>query len=372
MVIDERVLFWVAAAFCAAGGVSAAGPYTEAGVSGYVNPQNRWLGANVLTEPEAILNPVFRCWASGVASYEPAGGVDAEWSDTQRALGPVTGDNFDIVSLGELDSEAIASGAAAGRITLVFGDPCAAGDANHIRDGAGYDFVVFENGFVSAHTKPGTGSVRGQMLAELGYVEVSSNGGDFVRFASVSLTDGRVGRYGTIEISDVYNLAGKHPNMGGVCTGTAFDLSELAREASVVSGVVDLNDISYVRIVDIPGSGDFYDDAGVHIDAWTWPAWAFYAGVHAIYDAWPTYGSGGFDLEAVGVLHEQEYSGDIDMNGVVDMFDFSLFASAWGRRFGEAGWIGRCDIAGPKDMVVDGADLAEFAGQWLGVEKWRY
>ncbi|GAJ04200.1 unnamed protein product, partial [marine sediment metagenome] len=55
----------------------------------------------------------------------------------------------------------------------------------------------------------------------------------------------------------------------------------------------------------------------------------------------------------------------------VDMFDFTLFASAWGTRFGRSDWIGRCDLAEPGDLVVDAFDLAAFAGQWLRVERWR-
>ena len=49
---------------------------------------------------------------------------------------------------------------------------------------------------------------------------------------------------------------------------------------------MDLNDINYVRIVDIPGSGAFTDSLG-----------------NPIYDAWHTFGSGGVDLEAIGVIN---------------------------------------------------------------------
>jgi hypothetical protein len=183
--------------------------------------------------------------------------------------------------------------------------------------------------------------------------------------------------FGTVEISSVYNLAGKHPNSRRKCTGTPFDLQEIADEPGVISGLVDINDIMYVRIVDIPGTGDFYDEAAKHIDPGTWPVWGHYANNHPIFDAWntslvPLHPSGGFDLEAVGVLKEQEYSADIDLNGVVDMFDFALFASAWGSHFGGPGWIGRCDLAEPKDLAINTYDLAVFAAQCLEVEQWRY
>lgn len=341
------------------------GPYTGAGVNGYVDPNNHWRHADPLADAGAIVNPIFRAWATDVHEYAPSDdewiGSDV-WNDPNKALGPATGENFDIVSLGDLDEIEIAAGVEPGRLTLTFDEA--------IRNAGGYDFAVFENAFVSLYNTGG-GSVAGQMLGELGYVEVSSNGSDFVRFPAVSLTAGRVGPYGTIEISDIHNLAGKHPNANGLCTGTPFDLSDIAADPLVAAGTVDINDIHYVRIVDIPGSGDFLDEAEEFIDPATWPIWADYAASHAVYDAWVTFGSGGIDVEAVGVLNEQEYEADIDLNGVVDMFDYALFASAWGSRFGQSEWIARCDLAGDGDLAVDAEDLAALAGQWLAVEKWR-
>jgi hypothetical protein len=336
-----------------------AGPYTEPGVNGYIGEDGRHANP---ADANAVINPIFRGWATSVVSYEPAPGVGPQWMDSKKALGAATGSNFDIVSLGDLDQGQIGQGATPGQITLSFGEP--------IRDANGYDFVVFENGIVSVYNTGG-GSINGQMFGELGYVEVSSNGSDFVRFPSVSLTAGLVGMYGTLEISNVYNLVGKHPNAEGVCTGTPFDLQEIVNDVDVVSGFVDTNNINYVRIVDIPGSGDFEDESLKHIEPGSWPFWDFYANRHPIYDAWLTFDSGGVDLEAVGVLKEQNYSADINLDGVVDMFDYVLFASAWGSHFGQASWIGRCDLAEPRDYVVDELDMAVFSGQWLKVEEWR-
>ena len=345
-----------------------AGPYTGAGVNGYIDPNNHWRHADPLADAGEIVNPIFRGWATVVEEYAPSDnvwtGADV-WNDPNKALGPATGKNFHIVSLGDLDAGEIAAGVEPGRLTLSFGEA--------IRNAGGYDFAVFENAFVSSYNTGG-GSVAGQMLGELGYVEVSSNGRDFVRFPSVSLTARPVEPvwpYGTIEISDIHNLAGKHPNASGLCTGTPFDLSDVAADPLVTGGSVDINDIRYVRIVDIPGSGDFFDEAEQFIDPATSPIWAYYTGAHAVYDAWVTWGSGGIDIEAVGVLNEQEYEADIDLNGIVDMFDYAWFASAWGSRFGESHWIGRCDLAGDGDLLVDAEDLAALAGQWLAVEQWR-
>jgi hypothetical protein len=343
-------------------------PYTEAGVNGYISLNNRWRHSSP-QDPNAVINPIFRGWATAVVSYNQAPGVDPRWCEPNKALGPATGrGDDDIFSLGDLSREQINQGVLPGQITLMFDEA--------IRNGGGYDFAVFENGLLSEFTTP-AGSAAGQMFAELAYVEVSSNGEDFVRFPAVSLTGQQVGLFGTIEISNVYNLAGKHPNSQRKCTGTGFDLQEIADEPSVISGLVDINDIRYVRIIDIPGTGDFYDEAVRHIDPGTWPAWDCYANNHPIYDAWntslvPLHPSGGFDLEAVGVLKEQKYSADIDLNGVVDMFDFALFASAWQSHLGQADWIARCDLAEPKDLIIDAFDLAVFAAQWLETEQWRY
>lgn len=339
--------------------ICVAGPYTEAGVNGYIGVD--WRHADPC-DADAIVNPIFRGWATGVVSYSPAPGVDSQWSNASKALGAATGSNTDIVSLGDLDQEQIDAGEPAGYIVLSF--------IETIRDRGGYDFAVFENGFISNYNTSG-GSVAGEMFAELGYVEVSSDGINFARFPAVSLTAGVVGAYGTLEISDVFGLAGKHPNASGVCIGTPFDLNDIADDPNVVLGIVDINNINYVRIVDIPGSGNFNDEAVKHINPNSWPSWSNFDANHPIYDAWVTWGSGGLDLEAIGVLREQEYSADINLDGVVDMFDFALFGSAWRSHFGQGSWIGRCDLAEPSDLEIDELDLGEFSNQWLGKESWR-
>lgn len=349
-------------------GVTSAGPYNEAGINGYIGDD--WKHASP-GDLNAVLNPIFRGWATAVKSYQPAPGVGADWNNPGKALGPVTGNHIDVVSLGDLSKSQIDEGIEPGQITLVFGNPYDNDDPNHIRDVNGFDFVVFENAFLSTWTKPEYGIIAGKMFVELGYVEVSSDGVNFARFPSVSLTSGPVGAYGTIEISDVFNLAGKHPNAGGVCTGTPFDLSEIVDEPNVVSGLVDINNISYVRIVDIPGSGDFNDNAVKYTDSNSWPYYTNYDINHPIYDAWLTWGSGGFDLEAIGVLHSQEYAGDINLDGIVDYEDLLILARAWLKQFGQDGWVARCDLAEPKDYIINMLDYAVFANQWLKVEQWH-
>ncbi len=350
-----------------------AGPYTEPGVNGYIGDD--WQHA-APDDEDAILNPIFRSWATGFKDYFPSDDDLTDYtgvydlSDPQRSLGPVVGWIYDVVSLGDLDSSEIADGCAPGQITLLFGNPYAPNDPNHIRNVEGYDFVVFENAFLSNFTTDG-GSVSGEMFAELGYVEVSSDGVNFARFPPVSLTSGVIGEYGTIEISNIFNLVGKHPNAGSVCTGTPFDLNEITGEPNVASGLVDINSISYVRIVDIPGSGDFYDEAIEHIDPDSRPDWGYYYTNHPIYDAWVTYNPGGVDLEAIGVLHPQECSGDINLDGIVNYEDLLILTNAWLKQFGQDGWVARCDLAEPKDYIINLLDYAVFINQWLNKEMWR-
>ncbi len=333
------------------------GPYREAGVCSYVGANHK---ATTPWDHNGVINPIFRGWADAVVSYEPAPGVGYDWKNSEMALRPSYSNTayidhiFDVVSLGDLYQSDIDAGTQPGRITLSFTET--------IRDQNGYDFVVFENDFRY---------MGDDYFCEFGYVEVSSDGVNFARFPSVSLTDGPVGDYGTINITNVYNLAGKQPNEGSRFMGTPFDLSEIANEPNVAAGLVDLNNISYVRIVDVPGSGDFYDNAHKLIDPCTWPNWSYYDANHPIYDAWVTYDSGGFDLEAIGVLQPQEYGGDINLDGVVDCEDLDIFADCWLSHFGQDNYLSRCDLAKPKDLIVNFKDFAEFAKGWCKVEQWR-
>ena len=248
----------------------------DSGIPGFVGPDG--LGT---VSSNNTMNPLFVDWATGFQNYLPAPGVLDQWQTPERALGPVSGVFDDIVSLGELTAEQIAAEAAPGEITLTFNSP--------LQNGEGPDFAVFENGFGFAD--------MGTLFAELAYVEVSTDGAHFLRFPSTSLTPAPVAPFGQLNPTQVYNLAGKHVNNGVVLPddefvptswGTPFDLAVLSELANTQSGLVDLNDINFVRIVDIPGNGAFMDTAG-----------------RPIYDSWPTPipGSGGFDLEAVGVIN---------------------------------------------------------------------
>ncbi|MCX7799362.1 MAG: PEP-CTERM sorting domain-containing protein [Fimbriimonadales bacterium] len=150
--------------------------------------------------------------------------------------------------------------------------------AKGISNGPGWDFAVWENGFLLA------GSSR--VFAELAFVEVSSNGTDFFRFPSVSLTQTttQVGSFAGIDPTDIHNLAGQFVAQ----EGSPFDLEDLAS----VSPLLDVNRIHWVRLIDVVGSLD--------------PQYARYDSLgNRINDPWPTpFQSSGFDLDAVGARYQ--------------------------------------------------------------------
>lgn len=274
-------------------GVLLAGPYSaglndsaeaDAPVPGFVGPDGEGKapvpdGFGGFFNERNVVNPLFFRWALAATGYQRAD-QDGWFSDELAALGPVMGDNFDVLALGDLAAGDIALGTPVGEVTLHFTD---AQYPTPIRNLPGADLVIFENGFLSGTNEGGAGA--GGVLAELAYVEVSSDGLNFARFPSTSLTPSAVGPYGSVNPTNVHNLAGKHINAYGECWGTPFDLSDLATHPLVVAGTLDLNAVRHVRMVDIPGNGSFLDSAG-----------------RPIFDQWRTYGSGGFDLEAIGAI----------------------------------------------------------------------
>jgi len=194
---------------------------------------------------------VFLGWASSVVSYHVGTDVEAGWMDTNKCLGAPGNDVYDITCLGN-----------GGDITLSFEHP--------IADGPGWDFAVFENAFAAG-------------FLELAYVEVSSDGVNFVRFPCHSETPSRVGAFAnTMDATNLDGLASKY--MLGY--GTPFDLADLSGLADAQK--LDLDAVIRVRLVDIVGDGSCKDSDG-----------------RPIYDPTPTVGSGGFDLDAVGVAHFQ-------------------------------------------------------------------
>lgn len=202
----------------------------------------------------AATNPAILCWATGWTNYAPGTNVDAQWQVPSNAAGPAQG------SLGGLGAtNGVVPLGDDGAIVLTFPAP--------IADGPGPDFAVFENAFSAD-------------FLELAYVEVSSDGANYFRFPTHCLETNWIDTYGVTNVTDptAYGgFAGKH--LQGF--GTPFDLKLLAGAPGL-----DVRRVTHVRIVDVKGDGANLDSYG-----------------NPVFDPHPTYGSGGFDLDAVGVLN---------------------------------------------------------------------
>ena len=207
-------------------------------------------------------SPDIVAWATGWENYIAGGYVDPQWQTPEKALGQATGTSYDIVCLGR-----------GGQITMTFG--------NGVKNGEGWDLAVFENSFSDT-------------FLELGYVEVSTNGVNFVRFDNISYQD-PVGEFGSVDYTLIHGLAGKYRQ--GL--GTPFDLNDIAYKTEVTSGLVDLNRVFYVKVIDIVGDGTYLQNNPPPPPDW---------GVDGepIYDPYPTHESSGFDLDAIGVRYQAE------------------------------------------------------------------
>ncbi len=167
----------------------------------------------------------------------------------------------------------------AGDLTLGFALP--------ITNGPGADLIVGENPF-----RLQTGGW--DTFAEMMFVEVSSDGVHFVRFPSRYFgLPVQPGAFGTVQVGTYSNLAGQTPVLATSpavdaqdvvdAGGDAFDLDDLAAEPMVLLGLVDLQAIAQVRLVDVV-SGQSTDSRGV-----------------PVFDP----GSGSADVDHVTVIHQQ-------------------------------------------------------------------
>lgn len=201
----------------------------------------------------------FVAWATGVQVTR--GSVDistptmtfATFGEESFALGNAEGDGISVVSLGD-----------SGVALVTFNSP--------ITNEAGPDFAIFENGFTDDYM-------------EFAHVEVSSDGVNFVRFPSHSESPVLV-QLDNFMFGDcrmVNNLAGKY-RQG---FGTPFDLEELTGNP-----LLDVYAITHVKLIDVIGS----ISAGIGTTD---------ALGNLINDPFPTpFESCGFDLDAVGVIHQ--------------------------------------------------------------------
>ena len=224
-------------------------------------------------------------FADSVVDFSPATALSEFVSNPNAALGaPDVGSTGDpdfnpvgLVSLGDPGPDQ-----AAGSITVGFSTP--------VNNSLGEQIAVFSNSF----------GFEGSVFAELAFVEVSSDGINFTRFENSSsvtaansnpanpLTDLELDFSGNLDFATIpnRNLVSGFAGADDSNFGTVFDLNGLANDATVLDGILDLNSIGFVRILDIPGDGRFVDSFG-----------------NPIFDAFsPNNITGGFDLDAVGVV----------------------------------------------------------------------
>lgn len=220
-----------------------------------------------------------KAWATGYSNYNVGtieNQVDANWQTPENIAGAITKVE---------PTEKVCVLGNGGSIVISF--------ESGISNGSGIDFAIFENGF-------------DENYLELGFVEVSTNGIDFVRFPNFYLGTERIYEWqfqGNCDVmpTDVYNLASKFE-----CgMGHGFDLQELIYTYEGIINnsftfsdsytnaflsaysTLDFDNINYVKIVDVYGDGTVLDSIG-----------------HPIYD--PTgnqRSSPGFDIQGIAVLN---------------------------------------------------------------------
>ncbi len=213
-------------------------------------------------------------YASQVISFDSKGDAGGGIFNPSNALGAPAGGANLVHSLG-----------IGGQITLGF-------DVL-IANGPGADFIVSENPFTYPTVE--------MSFAEMMFVEVSSNGLDFARFPN-AYTGPQVdhGAFGTVWVGSYAGMAGQTPVRAGSVNfpnadhqdvveagGDAFDLQDLSDHPLVLSGKVQVNAITQLRLVDVV-SGQSSDSRNF-----------------LIYDP----GAGSADVDAVTVIH---YLSNID------------------------------------------------------------
>lgn len=223
-------------------------------------PQAMQPGSTAIHKDSAV----FKDWAHTCT-------VVTGWMDASNvSLGTVSNGSFQD-ALGYPDGSVVSLGDM-GEAVYYFENP--------IVDSPGYDFALFENGFINS-------ADSNMAYLELAYVEVSNDGIHYVRFPSTCNNDTTVQIAGSGEYMDarkINNLAGKYISN----YGTPFDLFELAFSSSL-----QLDNIRYVKVIDVVGS---IQKNICGRDAYQ----------HIINDPYPTpFTTGGFDLDALGIIHQK-------------------------------------------------------------------
>lgn len=213
-------------------------------------------------------SPLFKSWATGatvVRGLQQINGSQTAYASVGAPESAIGAPNSSVVCLGD-----------GGTAVLTFAKP--------ITNDSGFDFAVFENGFMSNQT--------GKAFLELAFVEVSSDGINFFRFPShnqypadyvQNAPDAGGPGFATMDATYLNNFAGKY--ISGF--GTPFDISDIPDNP-----LLNKSQITHVKIIDVVGSNvegyrtfDSYGNVAI--------------------DPFPTpFASSGFDLNAVGVINE--------------------------------------------------------------------
>jgi len=213
------------------------------------------------------------------------------WGQTctvQRGYQNIADTSLGFVTVGD---SSLVIGQADGIQVVSLGDGGSAivGFSSPISNGPGFDFAVFENGFIDE-------------FLELAFVEVSSDGVNFFRFKATSntQTDVQLGPFDyNADPTLMNNLAGKYRAM----YGTPFDLEEMI-------GIPNLNvdSITHVKVIDVVGSIN--------------PLFASYdQNNNIINEHYPTpYPQGGFDLDAIGVINKKVNGGSENKEEVISLY----------------------------------------------------
>lgn len=230
-------------------------------------------------------------WAlTSYAQYAPAAGVpgtNAMYKDSSAFVGWATSahvvfgyQDISLPSNGYTNvgdsSSTFGKAGANGVVSLGDGGYALLQFDNFIADELGADFAVFENSF-------------DDQFLELAFVEVSSDGVNFFRFPAISNTDTvtQTNSFGYTDATKLNNLAGKYRGL----YGTPFDLADITDNA-----LLNKQAITHVKVIDVIGC---IQNQYCTRDA----------NNHKINDPWPTaFGSGGFDLDAVGIIHQKPVS----------------------------------------------------------------
>jgi len=210
--------------------------------------------------------------ANSTAIYKDSTSI-IDWatsSEITRGPQDISNPSLGNTSVGD-DLSATEKSGVNGVVSLGDGGSAVLTFSSFISNGPGADFAVFENSFDAT-------------FLELAFVEVSSDGLNFYRFEATTQTSIEIQtpEFGTTDATELYNFAGKYRSQ----YGTPFDLNELAGIAGL-----NINAISHVKVIDVVGNIS--------------PEFASYdSQSNPVNDPWPTpYPSGGFDLDAVGVIH---------------------------------------------------------------------